>query len=50
MNNGMNENYGQFLDDTLISSFDDVSKQDNYITKNQEMDISDIVLKSDVDH
>lgn len=26
MKNGMNENYGQFLDDTLISSFEDVSK------------------------
>ena len=26
MKNGVNENYGQFLDDTLISSFEDVSK------------------------
>lgn len=43
------DNYGQYLDDTMLSSFDDVSRENNFINKVQDVDISDIVLKSDVD-
>jgi hypothetical protein len=45
---GRHENLGQYLDDTMLSSFDEVSKENN-LNRAQDPDISDIVLKSDID-